>query len=198
MTSNPIFPLGLEPRRNLKFFIASVCQNLCNDILEADQHHDDDLEVSLGAGSFVHAVPPEIHRQECIKRNRPVANIIQSSRTLPIIPGESAGDKKRRAEFHDKAQDKVAICFGFAQDVAVLGPTIQQQMLLNPPRNLAELIQRLITSYGAADVGVINGIESEIRLPLTRARAGTPTPLPRRTRSSHQGPHHSPKKNSPY
>ena len=89
MASDPIYPLGLEPQRNLKFLIASVCQYLCNHVLEADQHHDDDLEVSLGAGSFVHAVPPEIHRQEYIKRSSPVANVIQSARALPHIPGES-------------------------------------------------------------------------------------------------------------
>ena len=47
-----------------------------------------------------------------------------------------------------------------------LGPTIQQQLLLNPPRNLADLIQRLITSYGAADIGVINGIETDMQVPL--------------------------------
>ena len=73
---------------------------------------------------------------------------------------------KRRVEFHDKAQDRVTTCFGCAQEVSVLGPTIHHHILLNQLKHLADLIQLLTTNYGTADIGDINGIAADMQLPL--------------------------------
>ncbi|WP_395005755.1 hypothetical protein [Undibacterium sp.] len=154
-----------------KSFIASITAYLCNVFLEADQFHDDDFEVSLGAGPFETALPFVIFQVECIRRGRPAANIIQFSRSLPNIVCETVNDKKRRAEFYDKVIQRISDCFGASQDVAIIEPTIQQQLVINPPRNLASLIERLAIAYGDAGISVINGIEASTVLPLDPAGA---------------------------
>ena len=52
------------------------------------------MHYSLGAGSFVHAAPDENFQTECARIGRPVADRTQSSRDIPTIVCESAGDKK--------------------------------------------------------------------------------------------------------
>ena len=169
MTSHQLISLGQEPRKNYKKFMGSVVAYLCNDYLEADQFHDDDLNVSLGAGSVETALPLSIFQAEAIRRGRPAANIIQSSRNLPFIAGETVNDRRRRAEFHDKAIDRISACFGAAQDVAIIGEAIQEQLILDPPRNLAALLERITAAYGDADISVIDGIEASMQLPLNPA-----------------------------
>ena len=59
--------------------------------------------------------------------------------------------------------------FTYADKSSILEPTIQQQMLLNAPRQLNTLIERLKISYGDADISVIESIEADIQLPLNPA-----------------------------
>ena len=169
MTSHQLISLGQDPRKNYKRFIGSIIAYLCNDFLEADQFHDDDLDVSMGAGSVETALPFAIFRAEAIRRGRPAALLIQSSRSLPFINGEPVNDRRRRADFHDKAIVHVSTCFGAAQDVAIIGPVVQEQFILDPPRNLAALIERITAAYGEADISVIDGIETSMQLPLNPA-----------------------------
>ena len=166
MTSHQLISLGQDTRKNYKRSIGSILAYLCNDFLEADQFHDDDLDVSMGAGSVETALPFAIFRAEAIRRGRPAALLIQSSRSVPFINGELVNDRRRRADFHDEAIVHISACFGAAQDIAIIGPVIQEQFILNPPRNLAALIERITAAYGEADISVIDGIENSMQLPL--------------------------------
>ena len=166
MTSNPLHPLGTEPRVNYRPMLSSFKQYLCDDFPEADQFFNNNFATSLGCGSFEHAFPVSFFAAICRERHRPAADIIQSSRLFPTIPGESVNDRKRRAEFHDEAQKRISDCFTFAKDISILGPNIRHQFDCNPPRTLAELIARLEAAYSEADITVINGLKAQMQLPL--------------------------------
>ena len=140
-STNPIHPLGNMPRLYFPLWLASIIRYLCNSLLESDQHATT-MQHSLGAGSFVHAAPDENFQTERARIGRPVADRIQSSRDFPTIVGESAGDRKRRQEFHDQAQIRTNNCFELTSAPTVLGLDNHQQQLLNPPRDLAKLIIR--------------------------------------------------------
>jgi hypothetical protein len=136
---SPIISLGSNPRRNFPQWLQSTLQYLVTNNLEADQGTDN-LDLSLGAGSFTNAVPPDIFEQECHRIGRPLPHI-QSSRSLPAIAGESVNDRKRRAEFHDTAQSRISTCFELV--FQSFPPVISHAVLETRPGTLAQVIHAL-------------------------------------------------------
>lgn len=161
-TPSAILSLGSNPRRNFPHWLQSILQYLVTNNLEADQETDD-LDFSLGAGSFTNAVPPDIFEQECERIGRPLPHI-QSSRSLPFIAGESVNDRKRRAEFHDAAQSRITTCFELV--FQSFPPIISHAVLETRPGTLAQVISLIAADYGTPDVSVVDDIESVMKLPL--------------------------------
>ena len=130
-----ISPLGDNPRRGFHQWLQSILQYLVTNNPEADQH--DDIEFSLGVGSFTNALPFSVFESECIRINRPLPHI-QSTRSLPVIPGELVNDKKRRQQFHGDAQSRISSCFELT--LQTLSTSIRQDILETHPATFAAVV----------------------------------------------------------
>jgi hypothetical protein len=155
----PSCPLVPTPAATIRI---GISQYLVTNNLEADQETED-LDFSLGAGSFTNALPPAIFVQECVRIGRPLPHT-QSSRSLPAIAGESVNDRKRRAEFHDAAQNRISTCFELV--FQSFPPAISHAVLETRPGSLAQVVLRITADYGTPDVSVVDDIESLMKLPL--------------------------------
>ena len=99
--------LGPNPRREYRRWKQTVLQYLVPHCPESD--HTPDITFSVGAASYVNALPEDIFQEECIRIGRPLPHI-QSTRNVQVLPGETAAAQKRRLQFYDDAQARITAC----------------------------------------------------------------------------------------
>ena len=154
--------LGPNPRREYRRWKQAVLQYLVPHYPESD--HTIDLTISVGAASYINALPESIFQEESTRIGRPLPHIQSTRNVQVVIPGETAASQKRRLQFYDDAQARITTCF----DLVLLSLTdeFRDDLLETRPRTLAAVMQYITHEFGTPDITVVNDIEAEMSLPL--------------------------------